>query len=100
MAFKVRRNSRGIEAVAKSDAVRAEVTKVAEHVADMVRAQGHRVEGIPGDVSLPVEVTSYTTDRARSSVTIKHASGQAVQAKHGSLTKAAAQAGLDVRSKR
>lgn len=98
MARNVRLDHSGMAAVAKSAAVRAEVTKLAERVADNVRAQGIRVEGEPGDVSLPVEVTSYTTDRARSSVTIKHASGQAVQAKHGALTKAAAQAGLDVKS--
>lgn len=95
---KVRLASRGIEAIAKSSEVRREVTALAEKVADNVRSMGIRVEGVPGDVALPVEVTSYITDRARSSVTIKHASGAAVQAKHGALTKAAAQAGLDVRS--
>lgn len=98
MARNVRLNSSGIADVAKSAAVRAEVTQLAERVADNVRAQGIRVEGEPGDVALPVEVASYTTDRARSSVTIKHPSGQAVQAKHGALTKAAAQAGLDVKN--
>lgn len=94
----VRLNSRGIAEVAKSAEVAREITALAERVADNVRGQGIRVEGMPGDAALPVEVTSYTTDRARSSVTITHAAGLAVQAKHGALTKAAAQAGLEVRS--
>jgi hypothetical protein len=98
MARNVRRNSRGIAEVAKSAAVAREITALAERVAANVRAQGIHVEGEPGDVALPVEVTSYTTDRARSSVTITHPAGQAVQAKHGSLTKAAAQAGLSVKN--
>jgi hypothetical protein len=96
---KVRRNSRGIEQVAKSREVRAEVNKLAERVADAVRAQGIYVEGVPGDVPLPVEVVEQTTDRARAQVRIAHASGKAVQAKHGVLTKAAAQAGLDVKAR-
>ena len=99
MAERVKLNSRGIADAAKSAEMRREITALAERVADNVRAQGIQVEGVPGDTALPVEVTSYTTDRARSSVTIAHAAGQAVQAKHGSLTKAAAQAGLDVKSR-
>lgn len=99
MARKVRLSSRGIAEIAKSREVRREVTELAERVADNVRAQGIRVEGSPGDVALPIEVTSYTTDRARSSVTIKHPAGQAVQAKHGALTKAAAAAGLEVKDR-
>ena len=99
MARKVRLNSRGIEAVAKSAPIAREVTKLAEAVADNLRSQRHMVEGVPGDVALPVEVTSYETDRARSSVTITHPSGLAVQAKHGALTRAAAQEGLEVRSR-
>ena len=96
---KVRRNSRGIEQVAKSREVRDEVNKLAERVADAVRAQGIRVEGEPGDVALPVEVREQTTDRARAQVAITHPAGKAVQAKHGALTKAAAQVGLRVKSR-
>ena len=98
MARKVRLNSRGLEQVAKSTAVRSEVDKLAERVADNVRAQGIHVDGVPGDIPLPVKVLTGTTDRARASVQIAHPSGKAVQAKHGALTKAAAQAGLSVRS--
>ena len=99
MAFTVRLNSRGIEAAMKSAAMKQRVTEVAEQVAANVRAQGIYVEGEPGDVALPVEVSSYETDRARSSVTIAHPSGKAVQAKRGALTRAAAQAGLEVKVK-
>lgn len=98
MARNVRIHSPGIASVAKSREVAAEVTKLAESVAENLRRQGHMVEGVPGAVSLPVEVSSYTTDRARSSVTIAHPSGKAVQAKHGALTRAAAEAGLEVSS--
>jgi hypothetical protein len=75
----------------------AEVKAAADAIAENVRAQGIRVEGTPGDVELPVEVRTSVTDRAKASVSIAHASGAAVQAKHGALTKAAAQVGLDVK---
>lgn len=99
----VRLNSRGIAEVAKSSEVAREITALAERVADNVRGQGIQVEGVPGNIALPVEVTSTTTtdmrlNRAKSYVTLAHAAGLAVQAKHGALTKAAAQAGLEVRS--
>jgi hypothetical protein len=75
----------------------------AEKVADGVRSQNIRVgdkDGGPHERDLPVKVTMSTTDRAHANVTITHPAGQAVQAKHGALTKAAAQAGLDVRAKK
>jgi hypothetical protein len=89
-------SDRGMEALAKSAAVAALVAKAAEEVADNVRSQGIRVQGIPGDVELPVKVSTYETDRARASVTLAHPAGLAVQAKHGALSRAAASAGLDV----
>ncbi len=46
-----------------------------------------------------VTVRSYTTDRAAAAVTIAHPAGMAIQAKHGALTKAAAELGLEVKSK-
>jgi hypothetical protein len=94
---KVKLSSRGIEAVAKSAAVRSEIAALAERVAGEVRSQGIAVEGVPGDTALPVEVTVYETDRARASVTIAHPSGLAVQAKHGVLTRAASAVGLEVK---
>jgi hypothetical protein len=45
-----------------------------------------------------VRVDSYETDRARAEVWLAHPSGLAVQAKHGLLTKAASEAGLEVKS--
>lgn len=95
---KVKLSSRGIEDVAKSREVRGAIEDLANEVADNVRSQGIHVEGVPGAVALPVEVSVYETDRARASVTIAHPSGLAVQAKHGALTKAASSAGLEVKS--
>ena len=46
-----------------------------------------------------VTVRSYTTDRAACAVSIAHPAGLAIQAKYGSLTKAAASVGLQVRAK-
>ena len=46
-----------------------------------------------------VSVLSVTTDRAKALVTIMHPAGLAMQAKHGTLTKAAASQGLEVKSK-
>lgn len=99
----VRLNSSAVEAMLKSGAMRKAVQAAAETVAQNVRAQGVKVGGFKGDsgeIDLPVTVSMSTTDRAHASVTIAHPAGQAVQAKHGALTKAAAQAGLDVRGKK
>lgn len=96
MTRRVHLNRRAVEAVLKSAGARALVSRVAEEVADNVRAQQHRVEGVPGDIELPVKVDVYETDRARASVLLAHPSGIAVQAKHGALSKAAAQAGLEI----
>jgi hypothetical protein len=95
---KVKVDHRGIESAAKSSEMHREINALAEKVADNVRSMGIMVEGEPGDISLPVNVLEGETDRARASVQIAHPSGQAVQAKHGCLTKAAAQEGLEVKS--
>jgi hypothetical protein len=44
-----------------------------------------------------VKVKLSTTDRAHAEVILAHPAGIAVQAKHGALTKAASQAGLEVK---
>jgi hypothetical protein len=96
----VRLNSVGVAAVLRSDAMHRAVEDAAEAVADNVRAQGITVgdkDGGSHEYALPVTVRMSTTDRAHANVTLAHPAGQAVQAKHGSLTKAAAQAGLDVK---
>lgn len=88
---------RGIGEVAKSPEMKALIHDLAEEVAENVRQLGIRVEGVPGNIELPVKVTDSTTDRAVSRVSINHASGLAVQAKHGALSKAASAAGLRLR---
>lgn len=44
----------------------------------------------------PVEVHSYETDRAAASIVIAHPAGIAIEAKHGSLRRAAASQGYEV----
>ena len=97
---RVKLNHAGLAAVLQSTAMHRITQDAAEQVADNVRAQQIRVgdkDGGRREVEMPVKVSMTTTDRAHAFVTIAHPSGEAVQAKHGALTKAAAQAGLDVR---
>ncbi|HJR88824.1 MAG TPA: hypothetical protein VJ782_01525 [Aeromicrobium sp.] len=103
MVNRIRLNSKGIAAILKSPEMQRATRKAAEAVADNVRAQGITVgdrDGGKNQYPIPVTVTMSTTDRAHANVTLAHPAGQAVQAKHGSLTKAAAQAGLDVRGQK
>ena len=100
---RVRLNSKGVSAALKSGGMQATVRAAAEAVAANVRAEGIKVgdkDGGRRERDLPVEVSMTTTDRAHARVTLAHAAGQAVQAKHGALTKAAGQAGLDVRGRK
>lgn len=99
MGRNVKLDSRGIEALLQSTAMHRATQDAAEKVADNVRAMNIRVgdkDGGAHEYEMPVTVEMTTTDRAHAFVSIAHPSGQAVQAKHGALTKAAAQAGLDV----
>lgn len=77
----------GIAQILKSDVVRDLVADAAADVADRARSA----------TDMPVTVTNRTTDRAVVDVTIAHPAGAATQAKHGTLTRAATAAGLDVR---
>jgi len=52
-----------------------------------------------GSVNAPVTVEAFTTDRAVAVVAIAHPAGEAIQAKHGALTQAAAACGYEVKSK-
>ena len=83
--------------VLKGAAMRRAVDAKADELAEAMRSLGVRVEGVPGDVELPVEVSSYTTDRARATVWLAHPSGVAIQAKHGLLSRAASAVGLEVK---
>jgi hypothetical protein len=90
----VKLNPLGVVGVLNSQPVRSMVDGAAEKVAGNVRDQGHQVHG---GGELPVEVSSYTTDRAAAAVVLTHPAGIAMQAKYGVLTKAAADEGLEVR---
>jgi hypothetical protein len=103
MANRIRLNHKGVEQVLKSAPMAAAVKAKAEQVAQNVRDQNIKVgdrDGGKHEYDLPVKVTMTTTDRAHANVTITHPAGEAVQAKHGALTKAAAQAGLDVKARK
>jgi len=52
-----------------------------------------------GDVDAPVTVKSFETDRAIAVIAIAHPAGRAIQAKHGALTRAAAECGYEVKQK-
>ncbi len=103
MARRVKLNTRGVRDILQSTAMHRATQDAAEKVAANVRDQGIKVgdkDGGSHEKDMPVTVTMTTTDRAHAFVTIAHPSGLAVQAKHGSLTKAAGQSGLDVTEKR
>ena len=105
MMARVEIDLKGLEEVATSSEMRALMHDAAETMAENVRAQNIRVEGVPGDIALPVKVYDDVTkglkvNRAVSRVVLAHASGQAVQAKHGALSKAASSAGLKLRGSR
>ena len=73
------------------DRMRGPIDALARQIADRVDV------GTVTDAE--VTVRSYTTDRAAAAVTIAHPAGLSMQAKHGSLTKAAASLGLEVKAK-
>lgn len=92
-------NDAGLLAALNSAGVESRVVETAERVAEEIRRDGswdRQVEGIPGDIDIPVRVDVYKTDRPRASVHLAHPSGLAVQAKRGALTRAASAAGLVV----
>lgn len=97
---RIKRNSAGLARILQSTEMHRVVQNAAEAVAENVKAQGIKVgdrDGGPREYDLPVEVSVTTTDRAHGNVTLAHPAGEAVQAKRGALTKAAAEAGLEVR---
>lgn len=102
MARRVKLNRLGVRAILQSTEMHRVTQEAAEAVASNVEAQNIRVgdrDGGKHEDALPVKVSMTTTDRAHGVVSLAHPAGLAVQAKHGALTKAAAQAGLDVRGK-
>jgi hypothetical protein len=96
MARQVRIDFRGLGEILTSVEMHREIGQLTDKVAENVRRMGIRVgdrDGRPSEHDLPVLTDVSTTDRAHGIVTLGHASGDAVQAKHGALTKAAAEAG-------
>lgn len=99
---RVRLNQKGVAEILKSAGMHRVVQEAVEAIAENVRDQGIKVgdrDGGPAEYDLPVKTSVTTTDRAHGVVTLAHPAGEAVQAKHGALTKAAAAAGLEVKSK-
>lgn len=87
MANQIKLNRKGIQEILKVR-MRKPIDELADRIAANVDV---------GSVSdAPVQVRSYTTDRAAASVTIAHAAGIAIEAKHGALRKAAASQGFEV----
>lgn len=83
----------GIRQLLKSREIASAVNDLARKVA------ANAAHTTQAGVVLPIVVDEYTTDRAAASVTIAHPAGIATQAKYGTLTKAAAAAGLEVTAK-
>ena len=69
------------------------INDTANLIANNVRAD------LIDEADVEVLVERYTTDRGAASVTIASARGMELQAKRGSLTKAAAALGLDIKSR-
>jgi hypothetical protein len=90
----------GIGGFLKSAEMHRLIQSVTEEVASNVREQGITVgdrDGGSHEYALPVKSDVTTTDRAHGRVVLAHPAGIAVQAKRGALTKAASQAGLEVK---
>lgn len=98
---KVKLDHAGLAALLQSTEMHRAVQEAAEAVVDNVKAQGIKVgdrDGGTFEYDLPVDFQMTTTDRAHATVALAHPAGEAVQAKRGALTKAAAEAGLEVRA--
>lgn len=74
-----------------------QVKDAANEIADAARLQGITVGDVDGgkhEIPLPVKV--YGDDDNAAAVVLAHPAGIAVQAKHGTLTRAAASKGFEV----
>lgn len=90
---RIRLDHPGMAEMLRSGEVADAVSGLAESVAGHARADAAITRH-----GADVVVADYTTDRAATSVTIAHAAGIGIEAKHGPLTRAAGAAGLQVRS--
>jgi hypothetical protein len=94
--MKVRLDHGGMAEILKSGPVRAAIRARAEVAAESVRNSGTvQRRGIADRV----EVEDYTTDRAAVAVTLTHPAASGMQAKYGIFSRAAADAGIEYRSK-
>lgn len=98
---RIRIRNAGLQEVMRRAETRKALARAAEAVAESVNAQGLKVgdrDGGSDEIPLPV-ATHHSVDGngAVSTVVLDHPAGQAVQAKHGALTKAAAEVGLKIR---
>jgi hypothetical protein len=89
MASTIKLNHAEIERILKED-MRGPIDELAAQIAAKVDVH---------DTAAPVTVLSVTHDRAVAIIAIAHPAGEALQAKYGSLTKAAAACGYEVKSK-
>lgn len=92
MPRQIRLDHGGMGELLKSDGVASLVDDAADLVQQ--RALNHPSVQTHG---MPVETASGVSDRARAIVTIMHAGGLGVQAKHGVLSRAVADTGLSFR---
>lgn len=100
MSKDVKLDHAGIGGLLKSTEMHRAIQEVTEQVAKNVEALGITVgdrDGGSHEYALPVKSDVTTTDRAHGQVILAHPAGIAVQAKRGALTKAASQAGLEVK---
>lgn len=98
-APKVHLNAAGLRAVLNGPGARLAVEKACNDIKAAVEAQGIKVgdeDGGSKEYPIPVKTYVETTDRIRGAVSLAHAAGQAVEAKHGALGKAASSTGLNV----
>lgn len=96
---RLRLNGAGLQRAIRTPAMQRALLDAGEAVATNVEAQGIKVgdhDGRPHEIPLPVGVYDNVNGYPSAAVVLNHPSGLAVQAKHGALTKAAAEAGLRV----
>jgi hypothetical protein len=91
----VRIHKPGVREVLKTyPEVRAAIRALAEQTATIVREDESVVRH-----AAEVVVDDYLTDRQATAVTIKHPGGLGMEAKHGTVSRAAAAVGLEVKTK-
>lgn len=91
MLSNIKLDHAGMKEMLQSAEVATAVHDLAEEVATELIGRSHP--------DAEIVVDDYTTDRAASSVTVKHPSALGYQAKFGMVTRAAAEVGLEVKER-